>query len=165
MGFFQNFNQKKSSIHTTSSGTTTSLSLTMLRILFCLLSFSAFAGPRQPYPIWLYDDYLWQKEQQIHQQTMLQLQAQDQYRRQLLLQDQQRQLERLRDEQQNLQIKRHNSIMYEHAERLRMLKLPPPIKGDAGIGKAKRNNVRNGFGNPPLPGGSLHALRRGRKHR
>ena len=82
----------------------------------------AFAGSKAklpPYPIWLYNDTLWQKEQLIHLQTQQQLQAQDEYRRQLLLQNQQWQLDRLRDEQQKLEYRQRNSIMYDYADRLR----------------------------------------------
>lgn len=99
----------------------------MKKIFLLLISLPVIAGARQPpYPIWLYGDYLWQKEQAIHIQTQQQLLNQDLYRRQLLLQDQQWQMQRLQDEQELLNNRPQNSIMYEHADRLR--KYSSPLK-------------------------------------
>jgi hypothetical protein len=100
------------------------------KLLLLLIIMPITSLARQPgYPVWLYGDYLWQKEQAMHIQTQQQLLNQDLYRRQLLLQDQQWQIQRQRDEQMNnLQ---QNSIMYEHADRLRMFSNQPNASPNA----------------------------------
>ena len=117
--------------------------LCMFKIFFIFfLSFSVFAGPRSaPFPIWLNEDYTWQRAQMMHLQTQQQLQAQDQYRRLLLLQDQQRQIQRLQDQQNQLEFMQRNSIMHQHIDRLKVYSRPALSKPQAlPHSKEKRKN-------------------------